>query len=76
VGVTTRVDWLPTDLQASFVELVEKRILISLNAIEQRQRGGNGAKPERAVLYAMPARSSPQRVAAADSSPALSEPSY
>ena len=27
VGLTTRVDWLPTKLQASFVRLVQERIV-------------------------------------------------
>jgi hypothetical protein len=39
IGVTTRVDWLPTPLQASFLDLFRKRIVGFLQPEEQKKAG-------------------------------------
>ncbi|MFZ0499956.1 MAG: LysR substrate-binding domain-containing protein [Steroidobacteraceae bacterium] len=45
IGLTTRENWLPTQLQTSFIELVQKRIVGSLMPVEALARAG--ARPAR-----------------------------
>ena len=40
IGLTTRANWLPTQLQTSFIELVQKRIVGSLMPIRELTRAG------------------------------------
>ncbi|HEX4266554.1 MAG TPA: LysR substrate-binding domain-containing protein [Steroidobacteraceae bacterium] len=47
IGLTTRENWLPTQLQTSFIELVQKRIVGSLMPVRELTRTGSArvAKP-------------------------------
>jgi len=40
LGLTTRENWLPTQLQTSFIELVQKRIVGSLMPVRELKRTG------------------------------------
>jgi len=45
IGLTTRENWLPTQLQTSFIELVQKRIVGSLMPVKALSRvGGRAAR--------------------------------
>lgn len=48
IGLTTRENWLPTQLQTSFIELVQKRIVGSLMPIQDLGRAGE-PRPVRRV---------------------------
>jgi LysR family transcriptional regulator, regulator for genes of the gallate degradation pathway len=43
IGLTMRENWLPTQLQTSFIELVQKRIVGSLMPIRNLRRAASGA---------------------------------
>jgi LysR family transcriptional regulator, regulator for genes of the gallate degradation pathway len=47
IGLTTRENWLPTKLQADFIDLMQKRIIGSLSptAEMRRNRGSTGGHP-------------------------------
>lgn len=50
VGLTTRVDWLPTKLQASFVRLVQERIVDFLGASRTMSKVAAGTSLEYACV--------------------------
>jgi LysR family transcriptional regulator of gallate degradation len=40
IGVTTRVDWLPTQLQVNFLRLIRKQMTTSLTPVKELRRAG------------------------------------
>jgi LysR family transcriptional regulator, regulator for genes of the gallate degradation pathway len=38
IGVTTRVDWLPTQLQVNFLRLIRKQMTTSLTPVKELRR--------------------------------------
>jgi DNA-binding transcriptional LysR family regulator len=57
VGLTTRANWLPTELQTNFVNLVQKRIVGSLAPAEKLKRANEGVTLQRLPLRSIPAAS-------------------
>ncbi len=55
IGLTMRENWLPTQLQASFIELVQKRIVGSLMPIKELRRVEVAREPRR-VAYSVAAK--------------------
>ncbi len=66
VGLTSRANWLPTELQASFVDLVQKRIVGSLMPNEELKRAGESMHIQRVSPHPTLARTSPSARAAAE----------
>lgn len=50
IGLTVRENWLPTQLQADFIDLVQKRIVGSLLPTQQLRRVNSAALLQRAAL--------------------------
>jgi DNA-binding transcriptional LysR family regulator len=53
IGLTMRENWLPTQLQADFIDLIQKRIVGSLMPTKTLQRGGEAAPPKRKAKAAL-----------------------
>ena len=47
IGLTVRDNWLPTQLQANFIDLIHKRIVGSLMPTQQLKQGNSGARSQR-----------------------------
>jgi LysR family transcriptional regulator, regulator for genes of the gallate degradation pathway len=75
VGLTTRANWLPTDLQANFVRLVEKRIVGSLITTREPKSAGESL-PARVSLHPTPVRTSGSGRAHAEIAQSVNRRSY
>jgi LysR family transcriptional regulator of gallate degradation len=64
VGLTTRADWLPTELQASFVKLVQEKIAESLGTAPQIEKAAVGTSLTPVAIHpAMTRAASPGKAA-------------